>query len=167
MKAARIFLFLTVLLCLGAVTASALEFGDPAPDFELPGLDGKTFRLSDHRGQIVILKLGTTWCPTCKQQSFELAEAAPFLKKNNIKVVEVFLQDTREMITEYLAKERHPEELIPLLDDGQVRQKYNVYLIPRLLVVNREFQIVRDGSLLTSQALQNLIRPMLKKGDKG
>jgi thioredoxin-dependent peroxiredoxin len=30
------------------------DIGDPAPDFELPGTDG-TFRLSDHRGERVIL----------------------------------------------------------------------------------------------------------------
>lgn len=34
--------------------ARAPQPGDPAPDFELPGTDG-TFRLSDHRGERVVL----------------------------------------------------------------------------------------------------------------
>ena len=29
--------------------------GDPAPDFSLPGTDGRTFRLSEHRGHPVVL----------------------------------------------------------------------------------------------------------------
>jgi thioredoxin-dependent peroxiredoxin len=32
-----------------------LDPGDPAPDFELPGTGGKTYRLSDYRGRKLIL----------------------------------------------------------------------------------------------------------------
>ena len=32
-----------------------VDVGDAAPDFELPGSDGKSFRLSDHRGKNVVL----------------------------------------------------------------------------------------------------------------
>lgn len=32
-----------------------LDVGDAAPDFELPGSDGKTFRLSEQRGKNVVL----------------------------------------------------------------------------------------------------------------
>jgi len=36
-------------------TLNGLKAGDKAPDFELPGDDGKTHKLSDHKGQPVIL----------------------------------------------------------------------------------------------------------------
>jgi peroxiredoxin Q/BCP len=32
-----------------------LDVGDAAPDFELPGSDGNTFKLSEHRGKNVVL----------------------------------------------------------------------------------------------------------------
>jgi len=36
-----------------------LKVGDPAPDFSLPGSDGKVHKLSDYRGKTVVL----AWFP--------------------------------------------------------------------------------------------------------
>jgi len=32
-----------------------VEVGDPAPDFELAGTDGRTYRLTDFRGRWLVL----------------------------------------------------------------------------------------------------------------
>jgi peroxiredoxin Q/BCP len=53
---------LLVLTCVAALwvptvsAAGALRVGDPAPEFSLPGSDGKTYRLSSYKGkQAVVL----------------------------------------------------------------------------------------------------------------
>jgi peroxiredoxin len=40
-----------------------MEINQPAPDFELPDLDGRVHRLSDHRGKIVIINFWSCECP--------------------------------------------------------------------------------------------------------
>ncbi|PLX81451.1 MAG: hypothetical protein C0616_03895 [Desulfuromonas sp.] len=142
-------------------TGLALDYGDAAPGFSLDGPDGKTVSLSDFKGKVVILKLATTWCPTCKQQSAEIEALVPFLNENQVTVIDVFLQDTQEMVDEYLAEKTVPENYISLLDDGPARTAYNVYLIPRLLIIDREQKVRRDGSLLEKESLKTLLEAAL------
>lgn len=51
-----------VALLFGSLPATvvALEVGDPAPDFELPASDGKTYRLSDFEGKSSVI---LAWFP--------------------------------------------------------------------------------------------------------
>lgn len=48
-----------------SVEPALLEIGRPAPDFTLPGLDGKLVRLSDFRGKVVLVNIWATWCRPC------------------------------------------------------------------------------------------------------
>lgn len=44
----------------GAAAAAELKAGDKAPPFELPGSDGKTYKLSDFQGKQVVV---VAWFP--------------------------------------------------------------------------------------------------------
>lgn len=35
--------------------------GEPAPAFELTGIDGKTYTLADLKGKLVVMHFGTSW----------------------------------------------------------------------------------------------------------
>ena len=56
----------------GASPASAqpqkatAKIGQPAPDFELKDTDGKTVKLSDYKGKIVVLDWVNPGCPVCQ-----------------------------------------------------------------------------------------------------
>ena len=136
---------LLALFCTAPTLGFAIEAGEPAPDFKLQSLTGEDVSLSDFKGSLVLLKLATTWCPTCKLLSAEIGKVGPFLKEQNAVVLEVFVQDSQKTILAYLGNHEPPMAFHALLDDGQAYEAYNVYLIPRFLVIDKD-QVVRFDS---------------------
>jgi peroxiredoxin len=49
--------------------------GEQAPDLVLPGPDGQSHRLSDYRGQRVLLNFWATWCGPCLAEMPALTQA--------------------------------------------------------------------------------------------
>jgi peroxiredoxin len=45
-----------------------LAVGKEAPDFALPDLNDKPYRLSDFRGKVVFLNFWATWCKPCREE---------------------------------------------------------------------------------------------------
>ncbi len=53
---------IVLLMCPVAIFAQKVKVGDPAPDFAVPLLDGKsTVRLSDFRGHRVLIFTWASW----------------------------------------------------------------------------------------------------------
>ena len=63
----------------GVHPAGAGEPRDPAPDFALPDLDGRTVRLADFRGRALVIDFWATWCPPC---IFQIPELNAFWNKH-------------------------------------------------------------------------------------
>lgn len=137
-------LLLGVGLLLAPALASALGAGDPAPDFTLKDLDDQEYSLSDFKGRVVVLKLATTWCPSCKQLSDEIEDLGPYLKEQNAVFLDVYVQDSPSMVRKSLKKRDFVVESHALLDDGQAYTDYNVYVIPRLLIIDQQQKVAND-----------------------
>ena len=149
-------LLILALIC-AALPAVAVEPGALAPDFALPTLDGRTVRLSEFKGNPILLKLATTWCPTCRQQSQEILAVADLLKQNKVEVVEVFIQDSPQMVADYLKAMSYPMSHVALLDDGSVYKAYSVFVIPRTILIDRDFKVRRDGNLMPASELTSAL----------
>jgi peroxiredoxin len=60
----KTYTLLTALLL--TASAFAVEIGKPAPDFSGTDINGKTIKLSDYKGKIVVLESYNSDCPFCK-----------------------------------------------------------------------------------------------------
>ena len=65
----------------------------PAPDFELKGIDGKTYKLSDFRGKVVVLNFWATWCPPCRKELPEYAEIQKEYADQGVQFIGIAVDD--------------------------------------------------------------------------
>ncbi|SFD44904.1 Peroxiredoxin [Lentibacillus persicus] len=72
---------------------AGLSEGQIAPDFELTTLEGETVRLSDYRGERVIVNFWATWCPPCRE---EIPDFQKLYDNKDVEILAVDLTETEE-----------------------------------------------------------------------
>ncbi|MEJ5241542.1 MAG: TlpA disulfide reductase family protein [Anaerolineales bacterium] len=102
-----------------------------APDFSLETTDGKIIRLSELRGQVVVLNFWTTWCPPCRAEMPTLERIAQEYASQGVIILGVnsTIQDNVADIPDFLAEY---SITFPILLDrqGQVTRLYEIRALP-------------------------------------
>jgi peroxiredoxin len=112
----------------------------PAPDFELQSADGKTFRLSDLRGQVVLLNFWATWCIPCRAEIPTFNAMQREHEAQGLKVVGVLTQDAPESLTEF--RKDIQQDYTILIGDDNVGAKFgNGPGLPITIIIDREGRI--------------------------
>ena len=64
-----------------------------APNFALKSVKGKTVKLSDYKGKIVIIDFWATWCPPCRKGIPDLIELKKEFKDDGFEIIGISLDD--------------------------------------------------------------------------
>jgi thiol-disulfide isomerase/thioredoxin len=76
----------------GATVSSPSAASAPA-DFDIRTLDGRTIKLSDYRGKVLVMDFWATWCPPCRQETPQLARIARERRDRGVEVIGLHIDD--------------------------------------------------------------------------
>jgi peroxiredoxin len=99
------FIFLFSSLLVADERGYLVEVGDMAPDFEMEFVDGSQSKLSDYRGQIVILQFTASWCSVCRLEMPHLEKDVwQTYKDKGVMLIGVDRDEPLEIVIEFQKK---------------------------------------------------------------
>lgn len=118
----------------------------PSPDWTLTDINGDLVRLSDLRGNIVVLDFWATWCGPCKQSMPLIDKFVRDLKREDINDVLVYSVNVWErrpgLALPWWNRQNYSMEL--LFGDRSLTAAYAVQGIPHIVVIDAD-GIVRQS----------------------
>jgi peroxiredoxin len=118
---------------------SAVDVGDPGFDFELEDMDGKLHKLSDYRGQVVVLNYFTSWCDPCIEE-VDILQAFEENYNDKAKLLIIDRGETKKNVKEFIDKYQTTSTY--LFDYNlKVSKKYNVIAQPETFIIDKEGMI--------------------------
>ena len=152
-------------VCVLPAVGAMPPIGQKAPDFTLRTNAGKNQKLSELRGQVVMINFWATWCPPCREEMPHLNRLYDQYRKTGFVLLGVNVDDNAQQAQDMA---RELQIAFPVLFDTtkQVSRRYDVDAMPSTVIVDRDgkvryiFRGYRPG---TEQRYDAAIREMIKQ----
>ncbi|MEI3606354.1 redoxin domain-containing protein [Pseudogracilibacillus sp. SE30717A] len=118
-----------------------IEKDNSAPDFELTTIDGETVKLSEFRGEKILLNFWASWCAPCRS---EMPDMQKFHETyDDVVILAVNLTETETSKTNVTNFLDEYEITFPVLMDSEtvVANIYNARALPTSYLINSDGRI--------------------------
>jgi peroxiredoxin len=136
-----------------------VQVGDSAPDFQLATLDGRTIKLSDLKGQPVLVNFWATWCGPCKEEMPLLVQAYAAQQGNGLRVlaIDTMAYDDVQSVKKFVADYQMNFDILLDTDDA-VGTQWNTLGLPSSYFIDSTGTVVsvRIGQMSAQQLNDSL-----------
>jgi thiol-disulfide isomerase/thioredoxin len=134
-----------------------------APFVALKDMRGRTVRLSDYRGKIILLNFWATWCPPCRAEMPDLVKWQREYREKGLQVVGVTYPPADRAEVRKFVRSRRVN--YPVLLGAKETQSLfdHKETLPLTVVINREGNVrgVIEGIILPDEFEQK-VKPLLR-----
>ena len=133
----------------------------PAPDLSAHLLDGGTFELNQHRGQVVLINVWAPWCPPCRREMPAMVDYYQ-ANRNRPFTVLALADDEEPAVREFLRKQSIPFSTGLTSQARGLAAFGDINRIPTSFIIDKQGRVVhRITGPLYAGRLHDLIDPLL------
>jgi thiol-disulfide isomerase/thioredoxin len=135
-------LSIVVMALLAGCTDKGAQPDTMPSDFSLQDMSGKTVRLSDYKGKVVLLEFWATWCPPCRESVPGLEKLHKEYKDRGLVLLAVSMDEGGwDEVRSFITESKITYSVLKGTEDIAI--KYQVRAIPMMLVLNKEGKIAK------------------------
>lgn len=155
-------------IVIAAIVIAFSAAGVWGQEFALKDVNGRTVRLSDYRGKVVVINFWATWCPPCRAEMPDLIRLQREYAKQGLQIIGItYPPEQKDRVVRFARSLKVNYPII--LGTREIKARFSSEeTLPLTVVVNRDGKVsdIISGILLREE-FDEKIKPLLMQKKEG